>query len=78
MMNETFRMTKEIQLGKKIILDSFVYEDFGLPVLRIDARVSGDYLPPALFSRQQSGHAVLAEWEGVCFRKHCLHVYEED
>lgn len=71
-------MKREIQRGKKIILDSFVYEDFGLPVLRIDARVSGDYFPPALFSRRQSGHAVLVERERVCFKNHRLCVYEED
>jgi hypothetical protein len=60
-----------MQRGNKIIVVSFVCEDFILPVLDRDSPVTEDFfLPIARFSRRQTGQAILAEWEQVCFKGH--------
>jgi|HubBroStandDraft_5_1064220.scaffolds.fasta_scaffold248903_2 hypothetical protein len=60
-----------MQPGNKIIVDSFVCEDFNLPVLWIDSSVAEDFFLPVIrLSKRQMSDAVLAEWEQVCFRGH--------
>lgn len=69
----------DMQPVKKIIVESFICEDFNLPVLNINSPIVEDFsLPVARFSRRQMGHAILAEWEQVCFKNRRLYVYEED
>jgi hypothetical protein len=72
-------MTREMQRGNKIIMDSFVCEDFVLPISKTSLPDTEDFFPPInRFSRRRLGHAVLAEWEQVCFKNRLLCVYEED
>ena len=66
-----------MQSRNEIIVDSFVHEDFVLPVLKINP--PGDFfLRDIRFSKRQMGHAMLAEWEQVCIMNHRQYVYEED
>ena len=78
--NKTFNAKPDtVQPGNKIIVDSFICEDFILPVLKINPPVTEDFFPPAArFSRRQMGHAVLVEWEQVFFKNRRLYAYEED
>jgi hypothetical protein len=82
MINPPIEKTSEIEVMQpenKITVDSFVCDDFLLPVLNTDSPVTKDFLPPiARFLRQQLGHAALAEGEQTCFKNRRWHMYEED
>jgi hypothetical protein len=63
----------------KIIIDSFVFEDFALPVVKTDPSVTEDYCPLVdQFSRRRMGQAVLTEWEQVCLKNRRLCAHDEN
>jgi hypothetical protein len=65
--------------GNEIIIDSFIFEDFDLPVVKTEPPVTEDYCPPVdQFSRRRMGQAVLTEWEQVCLKNRRLCAHDEN
>jgi hypothetical protein len=68
-----------MQPGNKIVLESFVCDDFISPVIQIKPAVTEDFFPRGIrSSRRQIYRAVLSEWEQLCFKGRRLSVPEED